>query len=68
VTVGRALAAAAVLAVPAPAWACATCLSTAFGDRTFNWAYVGLLLMPFVVAAVVGAILFVRYRAPKETT
>ena len=38
------------------ALACAACLSSAWGDRTFNWAYGGLLLAPFVVAAVVAAV------------
>ena len=36
---------------------CATCISSAFGDRTFNWAYVGLMLLPFLVVAVVGCVL-----------
>jgi hypothetical protein len=58
----RGLAAAVVLAlglvlVPAVALACPTCVSSAFGDRTYNWAYLGLLVMPFVVTAVVGAII-----------
>jgi hypothetical protein len=42
---------------PGFAAACATCVSSAYGDRTFNWAYGGLLLAPFVVAVVVGAVL-----------
>ena len=46
---------AAVLA-PASVFACATCVSSAFGDRTYNWAYLGLLVMPFLITAVVGAI------------
>jgi hypothetical protein len=37
--------------------ACATCVSSAYGDRTYSWAYGGLLLAPFVVAVVVGAVL-----------
>lgn len=41
---------------PAAALACPTCVSSAFGDRTYNWAYLGLLVMPFVLTAVVGAI------------
>jgi hypothetical protein len=46
----------AVLVAPAAALACPTCVSSAFGDRTYNWGYLGLLLMPFVLTAVVGAI------------
>ena len=37
--------------VPAAALACASCVSSAFGDRTYNWAYLTLLLMPFLLAA-----------------
>jgi hypothetical protein len=37
--------------------ACATCISSAFGDRTFNWAYVGLMLLPFVIVAVIGGVI-----------
>ena len=45
-----------VLLVPGVALACPTCVSSAFGDRTYNWAYLGLLVMPFLLTAVVGAI------------
>lgn len=50
------LALAGVLA-PRIAAACAACVSSAYGDRTFNWAYGGLLIAPFLVAIVVGGIL-----------
>jgi hypothetical protein len=53
-----------VLLAPGTAWACATCVSSAYGDRTFNWAFLGLLLMPFVIAFVVAAVLAVWYYAP----
>jgi hypothetical protein len=53
----RALAALAVLLWPRAAAACATCLSTPYGDRTYNWAFLGLLLMPFVVASAIGGVL-----------
>ena len=46
-----------VVLAPAAALACPTCVSSAFGDRTYNWAYLGLLVMPFVLTAVVGAII-----------
>lgn len=45
------------VATPATALACATCVSSAFGDRTYNWAYLGLLAMPFLLAAVVGVVI-----------
>lgn len=53
---------AALLAVPLVllpelAQACAGCLSSPFGDRTFNWAHLLLLGMPFAVTAAVGGIL-----------
>ena len=37
--------------------ACATCIASPFGDRTYNWPYLFLILLPFVVAAVVGGVL-----------
>lgn len=42
---------------PGIAAACATCVSSAYGDRTFNWGYGGLLIAPFLVAVVVGGVL-----------
>jgi uncharacterized integral membrane protein len=47
----------ALLLVPAAADACATCIASAYGDRTYNWPYMFLLLLPFAVAAVVGGVL-----------
>ena len=43
--------------VPQIAAACASCVASAYGDRGFNWAYVLLLVMPFVVLCVIGGIL-----------
>ena len=48
--------------VPAAAEACATCIASAYGDRTFNWAFLSLLLVPFVVGAGIGTVLLVSYR------
>jgi len=42
---------------PGVAAACAACVSSAYGDRTFNWAYGGLMIAPFLVAIVVGGVL-----------
>ena len=36
--------------------ACATCVASAYGDRTFNWAYFALLALPFALAAVVAGV------------
>ena len=37
--------------------ACAACVSSAYGDRTFNWAYTALMIVPFAVGAVVAIVL-----------
>jgi hypothetical protein len=47
----------AALAMPGRAVACAVCLGNAFGDRSYTWPYLGLILMPFIVAGgIVGAV------------
>ena len=54
-----------VILSPALAEACASCISSAYGDRTFNWAFVILLGMPFVVGGAIGGVflwLFLRRR------
>jgi hypothetical protein len=53
----RLLGSLALALVPTPAMACAVCLDSAFGNRGFNVAFVGLMLTPFAVAAAVGAVL-----------
>jgi hypothetical protein len=50
-----------VLALADAAAACPSCISSAYGDRTFNWAFLILLLMPFVVSAAIGGVLFYVY-------
>ena len=35
--------------------ACAACVSSAFGDRSFNWAYLVLIVTPFVVGVALAA-------------
>jgi hypothetical protein len=37
--------------------ACASCIASAYGDRSFNWAYGALMLAPFVLIIVVGGVL-----------
>ena len=51
------LALAVLLAVPDLALACATCIASAYGDRSYNVAYLGLILTPFAVALIVGAVI-----------
>ena len=46
-----------MLIVPAAADACATCIGSAYGDRTYNWPYLALIMLPFMVAAVIGGVL-----------
>lgn len=52
-----ALLAIALALLPGPAQACAVCLDSAFGNRSFNWAFVGLMLAPFAVAAALAGVL-----------
>lgn len=63
-----ALAAALIVLLPDLAAACPTCVSSAFGDRSYNWAYLGLVLMPFTLTAVVGGIIAVRMGWRPRTT
>jgi hypothetical protein len=53
-----------VLLAPRAAWACATCIGSAYGDRTFNWAFLGLILMPFAVGLGIASVFVIRYYAP----
>jgi hypothetical protein len=53
----RRLAWLAIVLVPAVAEACAACLSSPYGDRTYNWAYLGLMLMPLALVIAVGGVL-----------
>jgi hypothetical protein len=53
VRAGSVLAVLVLAATPAPALACATCIASPFGDRTYGWAQLGLLTLPFVLLAVV---------------
>jgi len=56
----------ALAALPGEALACATCAASAFGDRTFNWAFLGLMAAPFLVAGVIGGVIFHAYRRSHE--
>lgn len=53
-----------VMLAPGAAWACATCVASAYGDRTFNWAFLGLILMPFVVGFGIAGVFAAHYYAP----
>lgn len=56
---GRVVAGAALVLTlsPAVASACASCVASAYGDRSFNWGYFGLLLLPFVLTATIGGVI-----------
>jgi hypothetical protein len=45
------------LALLSDAAACASCIGSPYGDRTYNLAYLGLILMPFAVVLTVGAVI-----------
>ena len=47
----------ALAALPRGASACASCISSAFGDQTYNWAYIGLMFTPLVLCGVIGGVL-----------
>jgi hypothetical protein len=53
-----------VLLAPRAAFACATCVASAYGDRTFNWAFLGLIVMPFVVGSGIAGVFAARYYVP----
>jgi hypothetical protein len=55
--VSHALVAIALLFVPALAEACATCIGSPFGDRTYNWPYLLLILLPFALLTVIGGVM-----------
>ena len=50
-----------LLLAPRAASACATCVASAYGDRTFNWAFLGLILMPFAVGVGIAGVFAARY-------
>ncbi|HZO42572.1 MAG TPA: hypothetical protein VFE97_25380 [Methylomirabilota bacterium] len=53
----RAAALAALVLTPTPALACATCISSPFGDQTSTWPYLGLILLPFGLIVAIAGIL-----------
>lgn len=55
-----------IAVAPGPAHACATCLGSAYGDRTFNLAFLSLLVMPFAVSAVIAGVLAHAYRLRRQ--
>jgi hypothetical protein len=54
----------AFMLVPELALACASCLSSAYGDRTYKWPYLALIVVPFIVAGAIGTVLY-RHRGAR---
>jgi hypothetical protein len=46
-----------LLVTPRIAEACATCISSPFGDRTYSWPYLMLIVLPLAVAGVIGGVM-----------
>jgi hypothetical protein len=58
---------AAAASLPQTAAACATCISSGFGDRAYTWPYIGLILMPFVIAVgIIGTLAWYAGWRPSE--
>jgi len=56
----------ALILTPRLALACATCIASPFGDRTYTWPYLGLILLPFIlIAAVVGILAYLAGYRPR---
>jgi len=51
-----ALVALALILTPRSALACATCIASPFGDQTYTWPYLGLILLPFGLILAIVAI------------
>jgi len=59
-----ALAGLALILTPRSALACATCIASPFGDQTYTWPYLGLILLPFgLIAAIAGILGYLRLQA-----
>ena len=52
----RALLGLGLLLLPTTVEACAMCISSAFGDRSYTWPYLMLILIPFGAMAVIGSV------------
>jgi hypothetical protein len=59
-----ALAGLVLMSTPRSAAACATCISSPFGDQTYTWPYLGLILLPFgLIVAIVGILGYLSLKA-----
>ena len=54
----------ALILTPRLARACATCIASPFGDQTYTWPYLGLILLPFgLIAAIAGILGYLSLQA-----
>lgn len=54
--------------VPSAALACPGCVASPYGDRTFGWAYLLLLVAPFLIACAIAGALAYGSRAGRMAT
>ena len=58
------LAGLALVLMPRSALACATCIASPFGDQTYTWPYLGLILLPFgLIFAIAGIFGYANWKA-----
>jgi hypothetical protein len=54
----------ALVLTPRSALACATCIASPFGDQTYTWPYLGLILLPFgLIFAIAGIFGYANWKA-----
>ena len=53
--------------IPSAVFACTWCAASAFGDRTFNWPYLSLIVAPFVVGSAIAGVLAYHAWMPRRT-
>ena len=59
-----ALAGLVLVLTPRSALACATCIASPFGDQTYTWPYLGLILLPFgLILAIAGILGYLNWKA-----
>ena len=62
------LAALALAVLPTAVEACAACLDSAYGNRSFNWAFAVFMLTPFAVAAALAGVLARQLRGRRAAS
>ena len=58
------LAGLALILTPRSSLACATCIASPFGDQSYTWPYLGLILLPFgLIVAIAGILGYLNWKA-----